>query len=654
MPTRKLELLGEFSLVAGGEATSIPGKKKKALLALIALAPERKIARNRLTEILWSDRSPEQGSSSLRQTLAELRRLLKDSDPDLLSLSERGVVQLNIDEENIDCLRLRHISRSHSITDKASSVNLYAGEFLAGITLADPAFEDYVQIERVHYRSIYQELLRDVVAYQIEQQDYQQARTVAERLLTLDRGDEFAHRALMQAFHGHGDKANAIRQFKVCEQYLLEEFGVGPGAETIAIQEQILADQDSPQYTQSIVSDEAQKLSVGLSLFEYLPKESAVEEITHDFCSALASALTQFRWLSVHPSRSMFAYASQGIDAVEIGRRLNIAYVIDGRLIHRDNQVRLSVELVDVHSRSSIWAERFALIESVEKLFSTEILGAIVSRVDVRLRVNEINKVVGKNTENMDAFSCVLNAINEMHHMTPSAYESARRLLDHAEELDPSYSDIYTWKAFWLIFFIGQGYSDESATKIKSAGQLAQRAIKLNPEDAMALAISGHVESFLNHDFHAASHNFDRSLKLNPHSSFAWMLSSATYAYLGEPAEALRRLDHSELLCPIEPHYELLYNMARAVASFVSADYRALTYWGEKTIRENGSFTNGYKLLIAGLGHLGRTDEARKYINRLLELEPEFTADNFVSGYPLARSEDKVRLLDDLKKGGLT
>ncbi|NKC12917.1 MAG: hypothetical protein GKR94_12175 [Gammaproteobacteria bacterium] len=82
---------------------------------MVALSPDCKIARDRLIETLWSNRSPEQGTNSLRQTLAELRRLLKSTDPDLLTTTTRGTVQLNIPEENIDCLRLRQINRSHSI-----------------------------------------------------------------------------------------------------------------------------------------------------------------------------------------------------------------------------------------------------------------------------------------------------------------------------------------------------------------------------------------------------------------------------------------------------------------------------------------------------------------------------------------------------------
>ena len=652
MQTRELRLLGEFTLLVDGDVVTVPGKIKKALIAMIALAPDRKIARNRLMDTLWSNRSAEQASGCLRQALAELRRLFKPSVPDLLCLSVRGVIQLNIDAENIDCLRLRQISRSHSSVDKANGIDLYGGEFLTGIKLTDPAFEDYVQIERVHYHGIYQDLLREVVNYQIEQRDYQQARAIAERLISFDRGDEYAHRALMKAFLEHGDKVSALRQFTECKQYLMEAFGAMPSAETTNLHAEIQSDQSHLHQFQDDISTKSSRLSVGLSLFEYLPKESIVEEITHDFCSALASALTRFRWLSVHPSRSTFAYASQGVDAAEIGRRLDIAYLIDGRLIHRDNQVRLSIELVDVQSRTSIWAERFTSRNPVESLFATEILGAIVSRIDVRLRANEINKLVGRNTDNMDAFGCVLNAINEMHHMTHEAYESAKRLLEQAEKLDPNFSDIYSWRAFWLIFFIGQGYGNDVDQTLESAVQYAKRAIELNPEDALALAICGHAASFLNQDLQAACHYYNRSLKLNPHSSFAWMLSSATYSYLGDSEEALRRLEHSEFLCPIEPQYELLYNMARALANFVAQDYRNLTYWSEKTIRENGSFSNGYKMLIAGLGHLERKGEARKYVNRLLELEPEFTADEFVRQYPLAQPTDKARLLNDLVNAG--
>src|SRR4029450_12913196 len=74
-----VRVLGGFELIgAGGGGLTLPGKKLRALVALLALPPSLGWSRERLTEVLWGDREEELARGSLRQALAELRRLLGD------------------------------------------------------------------------------------------------------------------------------------------------------------------------------------------------------------------------------------------------------------------------------------------------------------------------------------------------------------------------------------------------------------------------------------------------------------------------------------------------------------------------------------------------------------------------------------------------
>jgi hypothetical protein len=70
-------------------------------------------------------------------------------------------------------------------------------------------------------------------------------------------------------------------------------------------------------------------------------------------------------------------------------------------------------------------------------------------------------------------------------------------------------------------------------------------------------------------------------------------------------------------------------------------------------VRENPDFSNGYKPLLAALGHLGRRDEAAPYIQKLLALEPHFTIEHFIRTYPLARQEDRENYARGLELAGV-
>jgi hypothetical protein len=70
-------------------------------------------------------------------------------------------------------------------------------------------------------------------------------------------------------------------------------------------------------------------------------------------------------------------------------------------------------------------------------------------------------------------------------------------------------------------------------------------------------------------------------------------------------------------------------------------------------VRENPDFSNGYKPLIAALGHLGRREEAAPYVQKLLEIEPHFNVSKFAQTYPFAHQQDRERYARGLELAGV-
>ena len=82
-------------------------------------------------------------------------------------------------------------------------------------------------------------------------------------------------------------------------------------------------------------------------------------------------------------------------------------------------------------------------------------------------------------------------------------------------------------------------------------------------------------------------------------------------------------------------------------------NYEQAVLIGRCTVKANPDYSAGYKPLIGALGHLGRADEAKPYIAKLLSLEPHFTVEQFGKTYPFKRAQDRKRYMRGLLLAGV-
>jgi tetratricopeptide (TPR) repeat protein len=143
-----------------------------------------------------------------------------------------------------------------------------------------------------------------------------------------------------------------------------------------------------------------------------------------------------------------------------------------------------------------------------------------------------------------------------------------------------------------------------------------------------------------------------RELRLNPNIAYIWALSAATYCYIGEPENALKRLSCYRDLAPLHPSFgfpETIY----VIAYLLKRDYERAVVFGRDVVKTVPDFINSYKPLIASLGHLRRREEAKPYVEKLLSLEPDFTVEKFKKTYPLRRPQDRDNYCKGLRLAGI-
>src|SRR5215471_475872 len=117
MTSLQLKLLGGFEASsAAGRTVEISGRKNQALLAYLATHPGRKLAREKLTGLLWSDRGEQQARGSLRQALLVLKDALAGDAPGAL-VFEGDSVGLEPGAVATDVAELEALARSESTGD---------------------------------------------------------------------------------------------------------------------------------------------------------------------------------------------------------------------------------------------------------------------------------------------------------------------------------------------------------------------------------------------------------------------------------------------------------------------------------------------------------------------------------------------------------
>ena len=111
------------------------------------------MSRDKLANLLWSDRDDKQARGSLRQTLTVLRKALEPTCPSPLII-EHGEVSLDSNAIEVDALAFAELCDRGGAADLEAAAKLYQGDLLDGFALRDPVFEEWLETARREYREI--------------------------------------------------------------------------------------------------------------------------------------------------------------------------------------------------------------------------------------------------------------------------------------------------------------------------------------------------------------------------------------------------------------------------------------------------------------------------------------------------------------------
>jgi DNA-binding SARP family transcriptional activator len=242
-------LLGGFSVRKRGAEIPMRGAGKTAtLLTLLALGEGHRASRDRLLGALWPDSDASRSAHALSSMVHGLNDVLGDALHGALPVLHRtGAYELNVaagvavDAADVDALsraagaHLRAGDTEAAVASWTAAVDLYRGD----LVLVDDL---RLLVERERLRADHLAALSRLADHWFATGDYERSALYAGRLVAADPCREDAHRQLMRCHVRLGHRAQALRQYRVCEQMLQAEFGAPPEPLTRSLFEQVRLD----------------------------------------------------------------------------------------------------------------------------------------------------------------------------------------------------------------------------------------------------------------------------------------------------------------------------------------------------------------------------------------------------------------------------
>ena len=383
------------------------------------------------------------------------------------------------------------------------------------------------------------------------------------------------------------------------------------------------------------------------------------EQFGDGLAEELIHALSLYDDLQVIARASAAALRGQGLDIREIGRRLNVGVILDGSVRRAGNQLRITVQLIDVNDGHHLWSERYD--REMTDIFEVqdEITAAIVGKLRPQL-LGARSPSAARHSEDPEAYALYLKG---RHHWgrRPAGTMEAIAYFEQAAKRDPTYAlaytglaDAYNTLASWEggVLPPRQGFQKGMA--------YAEQALRLQPELAEGHAALAYALLHYRWEIPEAERMFSEAIRLNPRYGPARHWYSHLLVAAGRMEESLAESKIYLNLDPADPfsqlhlmwHHVMAHNFDQALSESGRAlandpgfswhrIFQGWAYLGagatgeaEAVIRK-GAELSGVSVQLSFLGHAQAVNGNREEALRTLERLTALSAERYVSPYEL-------------------
>jgi DNA-binding winged helix-turn-helix (wHTH) protein/tetratricopeptide (TPR) repeat protein len=335
----------------------------------------------------------------------------------------------------------------------------------------------------------------------------------------------------------------------------------------------------------------------------------------------LIAGLGRFRATAVLARHSSFTLTSGESGILDSAReRLGADFVVEGTARSYDEEVRLSVSLVETRTATVRWGDDFNIPTKAGKLLARDLEEKIIARLAARLDDARADQAVSKRPTDLLADELMVQGLSFLRRNNPSEYAKAGELLQAAVARDPGNGLATAHLAFSLV--MQRGFGRAAVSDLTPALELAARAVTLAPEQPTAHRVLSFVQMY-RREFSAAEYHMRKSLDLNPYDADSLDQMGYLLTLRGRPQEALTCIDRAIVLNPIHPNW---YEHDRSFALYLLGEYRAAADAIELSPLPPAWMRTWLAACYAQMGDIAA---AKRHADLITQTDPHFSAINF-------------------------
>jgi serine/threonine protein kinase/tetratricopeptide (TPR) repeat protein len=346
--------------------------------------------------------------------------------------------------------------------------------------------------------------------------------------------------------------------------------------------EVIIALEDALKEMETTVAATRTKAIVVLP-FGNISQEKESDYFSDGLTEELIASLSKLKDIRLIPRATSMQYKNTAKDLKSISRELDTRYILSGSVRKFQDNLRITVELIDVETDAQLWAETYkgklADVFDIQEQVSKQIVEALM----VKLTPTEKVVLSKRSTENPEAFDCNLRARDFLYRRTKNSIQFSIQLFQKAIELDTRYAAAYAG--------LGEAY-----------------ATLHHDFDSKEIWLDKAIESCL------------KALMYDPTLSEAYAALGLAYFSKNSLDEAI---DSTQKAIELDPNNFVAYWILGRIYHTTDRDREAIGLY-EKAIDLNPDFYTGYGDLRMIYERLGETEKYNEILQTLLDLFPRY------------------------------